>query len=149
MSPNQQIQGFRLPASTGHTLDFEAFRGKVPLALVFVPDPESPDGISIIEELNRRLKDFGSERSQVLTVAKKTARSVRDIADDRGLAIPILADASGAMARDFEADADEVVAVVADADGNIEARFEPFFDGTDPKPAVEELLAAIKAAGAE
>ncbi len=144
---SQQIPGFRLPASTGHTLDFEAFRGKIPVALVFVSDPQSPKGVAVIEELNRRLKDFGSERSQVLAVARQTARSVREIADVRGLAMPILADASGAMARDFDADKESIVAVVADPEGNIEARFDPFFDGTDPQPAVEQLLEAIRAIG--
>jgi peroxiredoxin len=147
MPTNQRIQGFRLPASTGHTLDFEAFRGKVPVALVFVSDPQSPEGASIVEELDRRLKDFGSERSQVLVVARLTARRARDVADDRGLAVPILADASGAMARDFDADESSIVAVVANIEGGIEARFDPFFDGTDPQPAVERLLEAIRRTG--
>lgn len=147
MPTNQQIQGFRLPASTGHTLDFEAFRGKVPVALVFVSDPQSLEGDSIIEELDRRLKDFGSERSQVLVVSRLTARGAREVADDRGLAIPILADASGAMARDFDADTESIVAVVADKAGSIETRFDPFFDGADPQSAVEQLLEAIRRTG--
>lgn len=146
MPDNQRIPEFRLPASTGHTLAYEAFRGKMPLAIVFVPDAHEANGYAILEELDRRLKDFGSERSQVLAVVKETARNVREIADERGLALPILADASGAMARDFGADGTEsAVAVVASKEGTIKRRFDPFFDGTDPTPAVESLLNTIRA----
>ena len=143
-----RIPDFRLPASTGHTLSLDSFQGKVPLVLVFVPDPHSSDGISILEELDRRLKDFGSERSQVLAIAKETARSVRDLADERRISMPILADASGAMARDFGADGtDHPVAVVTDKDGDIKRRFDPFFDAADPKPAVDSLLDTVRATG--
>ncbi len=146
MANNEQIPGFRLPASTGHTLEYEAFRGKVPVAVVFVPEAHTANGVAILNELDRRLKDFGAERSQVLAVVKETARTVRDIAEERGLAIPILADASGAMARDFDAgETENAVAVVADEEGRIKRRFAPFFDGSDPTPAVESLLNTIKA----
>jgi peroxiredoxin len=146
MSNSEQIPGFRLPASTGHTLEYEAFRGKVPLALVFVPDAHTANGVDLLEELDRRLRDFGAERSQALAVVKETARSVRELAEERGLAVPILADASGSMARDFgAAEADHAVALVADAEGRIKRRFDPFFDGTDPTPAVESLLNTIRA----
>ena len=149
-SPQQtdQIAGFRLPASTGHTLSLDSFQGKVPLVMVFIPDLHSPDGISLLEEMDRRLKDFGTERSQVLAIARETARNVRDLADERGIALPILADASGAMARDFSADGtDHAVAVVGDKDGRVKRRFDPFFDGPDPEPAVDSLLYTVRATG--
>lgn len=143
-----EIPDFRLPASTGHTLSLDSFMGKVPLVLVFIPDVHSPDGIALLEELDRRQKDFGSERSQLLAIAKETARSVRDLSDERGISVPILADASGGMARDFSVEPDgEAVAVVSDKSGRVKRRFAPFFDGTDPTPAVESLLYTVRATG--
>lgn len=143
MSTKQKIPDFRLPASTGHTLEFEAFQGKVPLVLVFLAEPRTSDGERLLAELDRRLKDFGSERCQLLVIVKETARDVRELADRRGLAVPILADASGAMARDFDADHSSV-AVVADRDGNIERRFDPL-DVTESKTVVENLLGTVRA----
>ncbi len=67
-----RIEDFRLPASTGHTLSCESFRGKVPLVIVFVPDADTPQSTSLLEELDRRHADFGAERAQVLTVTKET-----------------------------------------------------------------------------
>ncbi len=141
-----RIEDFRLPASTGHTLSFESFRGKVPLVLVFVPDTDTPHGTSFLEELDRRHADFGSERAQVLTVTKETARRVRELADQRGLSIPILADASGAMARQFAVADTDVSALVADKEGRIEQRWDPLLhDATDPAEAVESLLDTLRA----
>lgn len=145
-----RIEDFRLPASTGHTLSFESFRGKVPLVIVFIPDADTPQSTSFLEELDRRHADFGSERAQVLAVTKETARRVRDLADQRGLSIPILADASGAMARQFEVADTGVSALVADKEGRIERRWDPLLDeGTDPAAVVDSLLDALKAMGSE
>lgn len=144
----EEIPDFRLPASTGHTLSLDSFKGKVPLVLVFIPDLHSAEGIALLEELDRRQKDFGSERSQVLAIVKETARSVRELADERDVAVPILADASGAMARDFSVTSDgDAVAVVSDKSGRIKRRFDPVFDGTDPTPAVDSLLYTVRATG--
>lgn len=140
-----RIENFRLPASTGHTLSFESFRGKVPLVIVFVPDADTSQGTILLEELDRRHADFGSERAQVLTVTKETARRVRELADERGLSIPILADASGAMARQFAVAETGVSALVADEQGRIERRWDPLFqDATDPAAAVDSLLDTLR-----
>lgn len=140
-----RIQDFRLPASTGHTLSFESFRGKVPLVIVFVPEADTPQSTSLIEELDRRHADFGSERAQVLTVTKETARRVRELADERGLSIPILADASGAMARQFGVAETGVSALVTDEEGRIERRWDPLVsDETDPASAVDTLLDTVR-----
>ena len=140
-----RIEDFRLPASTGHTLSFESFRGKVPLVIVFIPDADTPQSTSFLEELDRRHADFGSERAQVLTVTKATARRVRELADERGLSIPILADASGAMARQFGVADTGVSALVADKRGRIEQRWDPLLDdATDPAQAIDTLLHTVK-----
>ncbi|MFP4072939.1 MAG: peroxiredoxin family protein [Actinomycetota bacterium] len=141
-----KIEDFRLPASTGHTLSFESFRGKVPLVIVFVPDADTSQSTSLLEELDRRHADFGSERAQVLAVTKDTARGVRELADQRGFSIPILADASGAMARQFAVADTGISALVADKEGRIERRWDPLLDNaTDPAPMVDSLLDTLRA----
>lgn len=140
-----RIEDFRLPASTGHTLSFESFRGKVPLVIVFVSNADTAQSTRLLEELDRRHADFGAERAQVLAVTKETARRVRELADQRGLSIPILADASGAMARQFAVAETGISALVADEEGRIERRWDPLLhDATDPTPAVDSLLHTVR-----
>lgn len=139
------IPDFSLAASTGQTLALESFRGKVPMAIVFLEGLEQ-DRV-LLEALDARLSDFGSERSQILAVAKVTAREARDFAEAQGLAMPILADASGAMFRDYGAEDEEGdlrrLGVVATAEGKLVRRFDPLpLDG-----AAEGLLNCIRAEG--
>lgn len=143
-----QIPDFRLAASTGQTLALDSFKGKVPLVVVFV-DLNSDEDDDLLRELSSHHKDFGNERSQILAVARATAREVRQASEDMGLSIPILADASGAMARDFVAEVDgktKRVAVVADREGELIRRFDPLPDG-DPTGVIEALLYAVRAIG--
>ena len=147
MTEHDQLEDFRLPASTGITLSLESFRGKVPLALVFLPEDRAI-ALGLLEEMDRRHKDFGVERAQLLAVMRATAREVRDLADDHELSVPILADASGAMARDYDAaESAHPVAVVADKQGNVKRRFTNFLDDNDPEPAVESILYTVRALG--
>lgn len=140
------IADFQLPASTGHTLSLDAFKGKVPLAMVFLPDADSVESAPLLAELGRRHKDFGLERSQLLAVVKATARQVRQIADENDLSVPILADASGSMSREYGvSESQDPVALVADREGRIQGVWAPFVnDPTDPTPAVDSLLEAIR-----
>lgn len=145
---NGRIPDFDLPASTGKALSSDSFRGKIPLVIVFIHQPRSTDSTSLLEEMDRRLKDFGSERSQILAVVEDTAENVRVLADEMGLSVPLLADASGSMARDLGVDeSGRSIAVVADKDGRVSRRFDPFFDGADPAQAVESLLFTVRATG--
>jgi peroxiredoxin len=125
----QTIPSFRLPASTGQTLELESFRGKVPLAIFFVIDVDSEDDRRLILQYDRLLSQFGSEAAQVLGVARATARELRELADELGLAIPLLADAASNMARDFGAAGPDGhirrVTVVADKTGAIVRRLDP------------------------
>lgn len=147
MTSDAQLEDFRLPASTGHTLSLDSFLGKVPLALVFLPGEES-DAVALLKEMDRRHRDFGAERAQLMAVMKATARQVRDLADQHELSVPILADASGSMARDYDAaEYPHAVAVVADKDGHIKRRFTDLLDGNDSEPAVESILYTIRALG--
>lgn len=147
MTDDGQLEEFRLPASTGITLSLDSFRGKVPLALVFLPEDRSA-ALPLLEEMNRRHRDFGAERAQLLAVMRATARDVRDLADAHELSVPILADASGAMARDYgAAELPHAVAVVADKHGNVKRRFSDFLDDNDPEPAVESILYTVRALG--
>lgn len=145
------IEEFSLPASTGQTLSLDSFKGKVPLVLVFLGDLDSSDDSELLDEVNSRLADFGAQRSQVLAVAKVTARRAREYADANSLNVAVLADASGSMARDYGADygsgEPRTVAVVSDKEGRMVRRFDPLpLDGT-PAAAVDALLDTVRAIG--
>lgn len=141
----EPIPDFSLPASTGQTLSLDSFLGKVPLAIVFVVGLE-PDR-ELLASLNEHLAEFGAERSQVMAVANDTAKTVRHFAETEGIVMPILADASGAMARDYgAADAEGAarrVAVVAGVEGELVRRFDPL----PVEGAVDGLLHTIRALG--
>lgn len=141
-----EIEDFSLPASTGQTLGLKSFKGKVPLVLVFVDLSEEADR-ALLSDLNARHRDFGSERSQVLAVAKVTARKARELGEEMELSVPVLADASGAMARDYDAADGRRVAVVADKEGHLVRRFDPLPNEGDPSEMVDALLDAIRAVG--
>jgi peroxiredoxin len=151
MDPVREIEPFSLPASTGQTLSLDKFKGKLPLVLVFLSDLESNENLELLDELNERLSDFGSERSQVLVVARVTARQAREFADERQLRVALLADASGSMARDYEADDDKgntrTLAVVADREGVLKRRFDPLPIDGDPDDVVDGLLETVQALG--
>lgn len=135
-----QLPEFSFPASTGQTLSYESFRGKLPLAMVFVADLEESQ--SLIGEFNERLKDFGAERSQLLIVAKTIARSVRAFAELNELSVAILADPSASLFRQLGLiDGNLPTLVVADKEGRIqEAR-----DGDSA--SVDAALEAIRSMG--
>ena len=119
------------------------------MVFVFL-DQETPRDRDLLESLNSHLKDFGSERTQVLVVLRMTARQTRELADERGMSIPILADASGSMARDFDADdgrSNRSVAIVADKYGRIVRRFDPISPQDDPSEVTSALLYAVRALG--
>lgn len=142
-----RIDDFRLPASTGQTLGLDSFKGKVPMVLVFL-DLEVQEDRALLMECNVRLKDFGELRSQILAVARVTAREAREVAEEMGLAIPLLADASGAMARDYEATGNTStrrIAIVADKEGRLIRRFDPLED--DAAAVVDGLLYSVRAIG--
>lgn len=146
----ERIADFRLAASTGQTLSLDSFKGKVPLVIVFV-DLTSDEDRDLLEELSSHHKDFGDERSQILVVARATARETRQATDDMGLTIPILADASGSMARNYRAEDEEGntkrVAVVADKEGRVVRHFDPLPIKDDQTGVTEALLSAVRAIG--
>jgi peroxiredoxin len=116
------------------------------MVITFIPDIASRAGADQLADFNRLLADFGRERAQVLVVTAKTAREVRNYAEDNGISLPILADPGREMARAFEADGGDAVrsvTVFADTEGVVVRRF-------DPAPAdgqAEALLAAVRAHG--
>lgn len=151
MDPVREVEPFSLPASTGQTLSLDKFKGKLPLVIVFLSDLDSDKNLELLDALNDRLSEFGAERSQVLAVARVTAREARDFADERDLKVVLLADASGSMARDYEADDDEgktrTMAIVADKKGVLKRRFDPLpLDGSADE-AVKGLLETVQALG--
>lgn len=141
------IPDFSLPASTGQTLGLGSFKGKVPLVLVFL---DLDTDRALLQALNAGHREFGSERSQVLAVARVTAREARVVAEETDLSVPILADASGAMAREYDVERGVGrVAVVADREGLLVRRFDPLPVDDDPSEVVAALLDAVRAIGRE
>lgn len=143
-----KIQDFSLPASTGQTLSLDSFRGKVPVVLIFLDQDQDADR-ALLSHLSERHKDFGSEQSQILAVLKVTAREAREIADDMDLSVPLLADASGAMARDYDVESggERRVAIVADKHGRLVRRFDPLSMDDDPSEVAETLLDTVRGIG--
>ena len=97
----QQIDSFRAPASTGQTLSWDSFAGKVPIVMAFIPATEGRE--KLLTELSQRHKDFSDRRIQLMGVALETATDLRDLADRLDITFPILADPSGSMFRSFDA----------------------------------------------
>ena len=97
----QQIDSFRAPASTGQTLSWDSFAGKVPIVMAFIPTTEGSE--ELLTELSQRHKDFSDRRIQLMGVAPETATDLRDVADRLDITFPILADPAGSMFRSFDA----------------------------------------------
>lgn len=135
-----QLPGFSFPASSGQTLSYESFRGKLPLALLFVGDLDGSR--DLVRRYNDRLADFGAERSQLLVVAKAVARSVREFGDSNELAVAILADPSASLFRQLGLNESELpVLIVADKEGRIQDT-----NQADPQE-VDDALEAIRSMG--
>jgi peroxiredoxin Q/BCP len=140
----QRIPNFRLPASTGQTLERDAYVGKVPLVIFFLPGIDEPVDRDQIRRYDELLSEFGRERSQPLGVARATARELRDLSDEMGLRIPLLADAGGEMARDFDVldpdGAPRRVTVLGDTDGRVVRVFDP----ASPDGQADAMLTAVR-----
>lgn len=132
---------FELPASTGMDLGLGSFRGKVNMALVFLDLDEGPH-LEVLRAIDSRLKEFGEQRSQVLPIIRANGEEVRRIADEHDLAVPLLADESGATERSLtERPSPSGVAVVADKDGTIMRKIA--FGSMEADELVDELLHVI------
>lgn len=92
---------FSAPASTGQTLSTESFRGKVPVAMLFLPDPESSR--ETLAEYNEAHAAMAERRVQLLAVVPALASDARRLADAMQLTFPLLADPSHAISREFDA----------------------------------------------
>ncbi|HEX2153211.1 MAG TPA: redoxin domain-containing protein [Acidimicrobiia bacterium] len=136
------IPTFDLPATTGRNLSLDSFLDKVPLGIVFLTDLDEDRGM--IDVLNQSFAEFGRERSQLLVVAPVAIDELRRFVDDNDIVMPILADASGAMARDFgahdESGKPRCMAVVATAEGRLVSRL----DVLSESDVVETLLNELR-----
>jgi peroxiredoxin len=139
-SSRAPLPDFSLPASTGQTLSQDSFRGKVPVAIVFLAGLD--ENRDLVEAMNAALPRFGSERAQILGVAPASADGVQSFAEANDLAMPILADSGGEMVRAYGGDTSEPWAVIIDAEGREVRRFDRLADD-----GVPSLLAAVKGLG--
>lgn len=135
----QTIESFRAPASTGQTLSWDSYAGKVPIAMAFLPDTDDEETLA---EFNDRHNEFSERRIQLLGVAPDTATDLRDVADRMNITFPILADPAESMFRSFDAIGSDGQpterAVIVDRSGTVAEILE---DGISP----ENVLNAIDA----
>jgi peroxiredoxin len=140
------VPDFHLPASTGHTLQLDSFLGKTRVVFVFL-DHLSERHRRLLGEIDARLKEFGSQRAQVLVVMPLSARDTSQMAEELDLAVPVLADANGAMTRDFGADSSGTVhhpvAILADREGAVIRRFDALDEHDQVAEIVDVLLDAL------
>jgi peroxiredoxin Q/BCP len=139
---------FRAPTSNGQTLDSETFHGKLAVVLFFLTDPAHPDDQVLLDSFDEHLVDFGHQRVQLLGVAPCSPRALRDRTDLQQLAVTILADEDGAIARSFGAPAADgetrsAPTVVIDRQGILTARV----PCTDAPRHVERVLAELRRLG--
>jgi peroxiredoxin len=148
--PNQAskeiVPDFSLPASTGHTLQLDSFLGRTSMVFVFL-DYQSDRDRLLLDEINSRLKEFGAQRAQMLVIMRLSARDTSQMAEELDLAVPVLADANGAMAREYGAESSEQgadpVAIVTDEQGAVVRRFAPLDEHAEAAETVDALLAAL------
>lgn len=136
----QNIESFRAPASTGQTLSWDSFAGKVPIVMAFIPGIEGNE--ELLTELSERHKDFSDRRIQLMGVAPETATDLRDIADRLDITFPILADPAESMFRSFDAIGSDGQpterVVIVDRNGTVA-------DVSEDEMSVDAMLAAIDA----
>lgn len=144
MRQGDTITPFRAPASTGQTLAWDSFAGKLPVILLFLPSVSEPADVDHIKEFDRIQADFGRERSQLLGVCKATASELRQAAADHSFTIPILADAAGKIIADFgmsEPDGSARRAtVIVDRNGTVAK----MFDRAEPSGHAAAVLETVR-----
>ena len=131
---------FHASSSRGKALSLSDFRGKVPVALVFV-GPLDP-GATEVTDLDRHHVDFGRERVQLLVVAEAGGADVRAVPFS-GLDLPVLADPHNELRASLGGGEQPKVgdfAVLLDKQGNLVERL-PLTNGA------EGLLARVRELG--
>jgi peroxiredoxin len=140
---------FRAPTSNGQTLDSETFHGKLAVVLFFLAHPGSADDELLLDSFDEHLVDFGHARVQLLGVVHCSPRELRDRADTQQLAVTLLADESGGIARSFgvmassgDRDDDQPLpaTVIIDPQGVVAARV----PRDDLAHHVEQVLAEVR-----
>ena len=111
--------GFRAPTSHGQTLDDEAFRDKLAVVLFFASDPADPMTQIELDGWDEHLVDFGHLRVQVLGVVAVTPKELREFAEERNLAVTLLADPDRSLETTFAVDGDPGATVVVDRQGTV------------------------------
>jgi peroxiredoxin len=113
-----RVPDIDLPASSGQNISLESYRGKVSLVLVFTPDLKS--SLRTISRFNDRLADFDAAKSQLLAVAGVVIEEAREFAEENDLALPLLSDDSGSIAKELNLEhACHPVVIVVDQEGRI------------------------------
>lgn len=126
--PLPELPDFRLPSSTGQTLEKASFLNKIPMVISFIGNVDTDEAAELLTNLDQHLADFGSHTTQVLAVSTGTASEVREAAGRWDINMPILADPGKSFARACGAIHDDgthaAVTLVVDSAGYIHDRYE-------------------------
>ena len=144
------LPDFRLPSSTGQTLEKASFLDTVPMVITFVGRPGSDEAPQPFGRLDAMRADFGARRTQVFAVAHATATGVREAADRWGTTLPILADASGSFARACGVLRDgghHPTTLVVDTRGQITRRWEDDDIATEVFDLIEDMTRGSRTEG--
>jgi peroxiredoxin len=132
---------FSAPASTGQTLSTESFLDKVPVALLFLPDPDA--AIDTLAAYNGVHADFAQRRVQLLAVVPELASDARDLADRMQLTFPLLADPSLTIYQEFGAfDSDDepiACSVIIARTGTVAAKTEGVVSPSEMTAQLDDL----------
>ena len=133
---------FHASSSRGKALSLSDFRGKVPVALVFVGQLDP--GATEVTDLDRHHVDFGRERVQLLVVAEAGGADVRAVPFS-GLDLAVLADPHNALRSSFGDGEEATFAAVLDRQGNLVERLPLATGATGLLARVRELGERIHA----
>ncbi len=121
MEPTTNHPTFSADASTGQTLSTDSFKGKVPLAMLFIPD--GSERTTLFMSYNDAHGALAERRVQLLAVTPDTAAEARQMAADLDLTFPILSGPSLEIFREFAAvddtGAPRACSVVVDKTGTV------------------------------
>lgn len=143
----ESLPHFRLPDSKGHVLELESFLHKTAMVFVFL-DHLSERDRRVLHEIDSRLSEFGSQRTQALVVMSVSARNASQMAEELDLSVPVLADENGEMARDFgvaapSGDGNRSVGIVADKRGSVRLRVDSLGEDEEATEVVDALLEEV------
>lgn len=99
--PGQPAPSFKLPSSTGQTIDLKDYAGKKVVVLYFYPKADTPGCTKQACGFRDALADYDKANVQVLGISPDPVKDVEKFSGKFGLNFPLLADADHAVADQY------------------------------------------------